>query len=644
MRLLIVREPREDFEVLAGSEHCQAITLVLHADIGELRILVGIGSGGDLVGLEVGLDGVALRAGMAQPALALRPLGDGRDLAHHAIAGDFASPLFNDELCRNLLAAGPFRLGDDAIILKTLERGVELFLALILRRDGLDQPEVTLQSRECLLRGRVIERRLWSREVRELSRQVDVKSCCERVILFQSGEVVVIDRDVPVSQPDTRHGDDTVVEVERPRRVLRHLGNDADARLALQLADLGVDEDRGVDVAAGASVLARVIDRARTRDRVLHILRISHLQKLTVRVVEQHRELLLLRRLEQRLDRHDERGSGLMIVGNRRFSGLRRDRVSGWLHVLNPDAVHHRLAGEIDPSVRDDRRGIHVAMFEPQCVNLLQSLGFIGREDEPATVAVDDVDLAVSIDRATATHRADFLLTNLLARLQIVHEEDAAVIDRVDAIANHQRPRPTNELFLRPPDFARLGDVARLGGVEGEDRAHRGVVQVLFTVSADDLSADDRRSGVDAAQRDIVVPDLLAGARLEAVDAAVARGHDQLSLPVDDRDCGATVRRVFRQRLCPLEPDSLSVALVERDDPIRRASHLAPADHDAADDDQILMNDRVVGPPAVGTQQPKLFAHRVRPNRLAGLAINALKVAADTLREDMPGLGITDHT
>ena len=88
----------------------------------------------------------------------------------------------------------------------------------------------------------------------------------------------------------------------------------------------------------------------------------------------------------------------------------------------------------------------------------------------------------------------------------------------------------------------------------------------------------------------------------------------------------------------------MSVALVERDDPIRRASHLAPADHDAADDDQILMNDRVVGPPAVGTQQPKLFAHRVRPNRLAGLAINALKVAADTLREDMPGLGITDHT
>ena len=68
-------------------------------------------------------------------------------------------------------------------------------------------------------------------------------------------------------------------------------------------------------------------------------------------------------------------------------------------------------------------------MFQAQRVNLLHTFCFIGSEDKPATVSVDNVDLAIAIDRAAAPHCSNLGLTNKSPRLQIVDVEDPAVVD-----------------------------------------------------------------------------------------------------------------------------------------------------------------------------------------------------------------------
>ena len=46
--------------MLAGTEHREAIPLVLQADVGEFRVFVRIGTNGDVAGHEVGLHHIAL--------------------------------------------------------------------------------------------------------------------------------------------------------------------------------------------------------------------------------------------------------------------------------------------------------------------------------------------------------------------------------------------------------------------------------------------------------------------------------------------------------------------------------------------------------------------------------------------------------
>ena len=45
---------------------------------------------------------------------------------------------------------------------------------------------------------------------------------------------------------------------------------------------------------------------------------------------------------------------------------------------------------------------------------------------------------------------------------------------------------------------------------------------------------------------------------------------------------------------------------------------------------------------AVGAEQAELFAERVRPERLAGFAVDALQEAADAHRVDLAGRRIAD--
>ena len=55
------------------------------------------------------------------------------------------------------------------------------------------------------------------------------------------------------------------------------------------------------------------------------------------------------------------------------------------------------------------------------------------------------------------------------------------------------------------------------------------------------------------------------------------------------------------------------------------------------------MDDRIVGSAAIGTEQAVLLAHRVRPDRLTGLAIKALEISADSKSKNVAGQGVTDN-
>ena len=77
---------------------------------------------------------------------------------------------------------------------------------------------------------------------------------------------------------------------------------------------------------------------------------------------------------------------------------------------------------------------------------------------------------------------------------------------------------------------------------------------------------------------------------------------------------------------------------------MRRLGHITPADDHGADDHQIIDNHRSVGPPAVGAQQSELFVQRSRPDRLARLAVDALKITAHARRIDASRRRVPRHT
>ena len=111
------------------------------------------------------------------------------------------------------------------------------------------------------------------------------------------------------------------------------------------------------------------------------------------------------------------------------------------------------------------------------------------------------------------------------------------------------------------------------------------------------------------------------------MDAAVSRPEQQHFHAVGHGQDGSTVGRVVRQRPSSVVPDRLTVAFVERDEVVLRLGLIAPADNDRADDDEVAVDDWVVGSPTIGAQQAKLLTERPAPQSLASLAVNALKVS-----------------
>ena len=111
-------------------------------------------------------------------------------------------------------------------------------------------------------------------------------------------------------------------------------------------------------------------------------------------------------------------------------------------------------------------------------------------------------------------------------------------------------------------------------------------------------------------------------------------------LPVKIGQYGRAVGGIEGPQARAAQPHRLAVGLVEGDKAVGRDGVFAPAGHHAADNDEILEDQRHIGPPAVRADHPVFFAHRVRPEGLSGLPVEALKVIAKPQGIDVPGSGI----
>ena len=144
-------------------------------------------------------------------------------------------------------------------------------------------------------------------------------------------------------------------------------------------------------------------------------------------------------------------------------------------------------------------------------MNSFESAVFVDFEDGPAAVAFAGEEFSVSVEQTGSTHRAEFFATDLLACLQVDDQQVAFVVDSVDVIANDDWRTLADVHFAVSPEFSGLCDVAFRIQLQREQRAHLGAVDVLFTVAANDEVSDNDRCGVNAAHRNVVLPDRNTG-------------------------------------------------------------------------------------------------------------------------------------
>ena len=71
---------------------------------------------------------------------------------------------------------------------------------------------------------------------------------------------------------------------------------------------------------------------------------------------------------------------------------------------------------------------------------------------------------------------------------------------------------------------------------------------------------------------------------------------------------------------------------------------LVPAGIDATDDDHVFIDHRKIRSPPIRREHPVLFEHRMFPDQLAGLAIEALKRTTQPQDIHAIGLGVCDDT
>ncbi len=319
--------------------------------------------------------------------------------------------------------------------------------------------------------------------------------------------------------------------------------------------------------------------------------------------------------------RHEQRGGdscgerarrGLGAAGRigRRARGrhLRPDRVDGiHRHHVDPAARHGRR--------RDDRLRILLAA-EPVLVENLRAIRQ-RTDDEELAVLGSHVQLAVGKHGRRFLNRAEVLFPHARARLRVVREQDAAVVDDVDALAVADRRGIAGLHAADEPPRVLVGQRAGLVRGHRGEHAHLARAEVLFAVRDQKIGSDHQRGRVQAALAHGPAPDSFAGGNLERVHGAVAAAGEERARAVDVGDERVGVDGVGRPALRRAEPVDAARHLVEREVAVRAAGVLSPAEHQAADDELIAVDDRRGDASAVRRPHAELFGERAFPEQLA---------------------------
>src|SRR5262249_40604077 len=184
-----------------------------------------------------------------------------------------------------------------------------------------------------------------------------------------------------------------------------------------------------------------------------------------------------------------------------------------------------------------------------------------------------------------------------LARLGVQAVQLGQVVGDVQPALVQDRRGELGLDAVHLPDPLRLA-LVQLAGVQADD-APLAVVLVLLAVADVDQAARNHRRAVDRGRPEDVAPDLLAGAHLEGVHAAVAAAGDPQPLAVDDRHHRAGVVGVLGLQAGAGPPDHVAGLLVEGHEARPPGGVLAPAGVEHADDDQVAVHNRAGDPAAV---------------------------------------------
>ena len=146
---------------------------------------------------------------------------------------------------------------------------------------------------------------------------------------------------------------------------------------------------------------------------------------------------------------------------------------------------------------------------------------------------------------------------------------------------------------------------------------------------------------IDSALFHHVAPDLFAGLRLDGVDPAVAQALNQESHAIDGRDDRPGIGRVVGAPTWVGHINDISRSFIERDEAVRPIRHRAPVRDRRTDDHEVAVDNRGLGPSAVGGEGGKLFTNRPMPHQLAVL-VQAQGLRAPAERIDVSRFRI-DH-
>ena len=192
------------------------------------------------------------------------------------------------------------------------------------------------------------------------------------------------------------------------------------------------------------------------------------------------------------------------------------------------------------------------------------------------------------------------------------------------------------------PDHLGL-PVGHLGGVEAEKPPLQVRIRVFFAVADVDEVAVHDRGNVDRAQAVDMAPDALARADLEGMYAAVAAATDKKTFAVDVGDYGIRIIRILDLMIGIAPPHGHAGALVDGEEAVAAASVFTPTCVQNTDDHQVAVDHRAGNPAAVAANPAVLLGHRMRPDHLTRLAVEAEEQALGAVGVDVSSFWVADH-